>query len=97
MTTTVTLTENEIIALKACLNYKTREEQLEDNFSNGGLEEFMEVLEWNKKQAAALIGSLEEKGMGYSDENQGNGNIFWLSELGVNTIFNIIEARQEAA
>lgn len=88
------LTQNEIIALKTCLNYKTREGQLCDNYSNGGQDEFKQVLGWNDKQVAALIGSLEEKKMGYGDDNQGNGHIFWLSELGVNTIFDIIEAEK---
>ncbi len=86
------LTQNEITALKTCLNYETREGQLNDNFSNGGQEEFKEALGWSDKQVAALIGSLEEKDMGYGDHNEGNGHIFWLSELGVNTIFDIIEA-----
>ena len=88
------LTANEITALKVCLNYDSREEQLSDNYSNGGQNEFKAALGWNDKQVSALIGSLEAKGMGYSDDNDdGNGeNIFWLSELGVNTIFDIIEA-----
>lgn len=88
------LTENEIKALKVCLNYKCREGQLSDNFSNGGQDEFKEVLGWNDKQVSGLISSLEQKGMGYGDDNEGNGHIFWLSELGVNTIFDIIESEQ---
>lgn len=86
------LTQNEIIALKTCVNYKTREGQLCDNYSNGGQEEFKQALGWNDKQVSALIGSLEDKKMGYGDDNEGNGHIFWLSELGVNTIFDIIES-----
>ena len=87
----VNLTKNEIIAMKACLNYSSRKEQLSDNYSNGGQYEFKKILGWNDKQVSALIGSLENKGMGYSDDNDGNGNIFWLSEKGVNAIFDIIE------
>jgi hypothetical protein len=87
-----TLTANEITALKLCLNYDSRAEQHCDNFSNGGQKEFKAALGWNDKQVAALIGSLIDKGMGYSDDEEGNGNIFWLSDLGVDTIFDIIEA-----
>lgn len=86
------LTENEIKALKICLNYDERVTQLSDNFSNGGHEEFKAELGWDDKQVAALIGSLEKKGMGSGDDNEGNGHIFWLSEDGVNAIFDIIEA-----
>jgi hypothetical protein len=90
--TTVTLTANELAALKVCLNYDTRAEQHSDNYSNGGHAEFKDALNWNDKQVAALIGSLEAKGLGYGDDNEGNGHIFWLSDLGVDTIFDIIEA-----
>lgn len=87
-----TLTANEITALKLCLNYDTRSEQHSDNYSNGGQKEFKAALGWNDKQVSALIGSLENKDMGYGDDNEGNGHIFWLSDLGVDTIFDIIEA-----
>jgi hypothetical protein len=91
----VSLTENEVKALEVCLNYGDREAQLCDNFSNGGHKEFKAALGWNNKQVSALIGSLESKGMGYGDDNDGNGHIFWLSEEGVNAIFDIIEARKK--
>jgi hypothetical protein len=90
-TMTINLTDNEIIALKVCLNYDNRACQLSDNFSNGGQDEFKAALGWNDRQVSALIGSLESKGLGYGDDNEGNGHIFWLSDLGVNTIFDIIE------
>lgn len=90
--TNVNLTQNEITALMTCLNYETRAGQLSDNYSNGGQEEFKAALDWNDKQVAALIGSLESKGMGYGDHNEGNGHIFWLSEEAVNILFDIIEA-----
>ena len=93
---TITLTANEITALKVCLNYDNREDQLSDNFSNGGHTEFKQALGWNNKQVSALIGSLESKGLGDGDDNDGNGHIFWLSALGVNTIFDIIDAEQAA-
>lgn len=92
-TVKVSLTENEINAMECCLNYDSRESQLTDNYSNGGHDEFKGALGWNDKQVAALIGSLESKGMGWGDDNEGNGHIFWLSEEGVNAIFDIIESR----
>ena len=85
------LTDNEVKALKICLNCNTRESQLEDNFSNGGASEFMAALGWTNKQVAGLISSLEQKGLGCGDHNDGNGHIFWLTEFGVNTIFDVIE------
>ena len=88
-----TLTANEYAALEVCLNYDTREDQLSDNYSNGGHAEFKEVLKWNNKQVSALIGSLEKKGMGYGDDNDGNGHIFWLSEKAVNLVFDIKEGK----
>lgn len=88
------LTENEIKALKICLNYESIEAQLSDNFSNGGFQEFKDELGWNDKQVAALIKSLEAKDMGYLDDNDGNGSIFWLTTLGVETIFAIIDGEK---
>ena len=85
------LTDAEITAIRTCLNYGDRASQLSDNFSNGGMVEFMDALGWNRNQVAALIGSLEKKGMGWSDDNDGNGHIFWLSEKAVNIIFDIME------
>jgi len=95
--TKINLTANEIAALEVCLNYSDRASQHSDNFSNGGQQEFMADLKIGRHAAAQLIGSLEAKGMGWSDDNEGNGNIFWLSTLAVDTIFDIIEARTKAA
>ena len=98
---TINLTTNEIAALKLCLNSNTREGQLDDNFSNGGSEEFATLFEGSKKSrlqaAGGLISSLEKKGLGDQDsDNNGNpGDIFWLSEFGVNTIFDIIEKEND--
>ena len=92
MTNAINLTPNEIVALKLCLNYDNRQDQLSDNFSNGGHAEFKDALGWNNKQVSALIGSLEAKGLGYGDDNDGNGHIFWLSEAGINAIFDVIES-----
>lgn len=88
------LTTNEIAAIKMCLNYNDRASQLSDNYSNGGQQEFMSGLKLNRHAAAQLCGSLENKGMGYND-NEGEYHIFWLSDAAVNLIFDLIE--KEAA
>ncbi|WP_019024065.1 MULTISPECIES: hypothetical protein [unclassified Thioalkalivibrio] len=85
------LTENEIKALESCLNYEDRETQLSDNYSNGDPAVFRKVLGWDKHQVAGLISSLEQKGMGFHDEEDG---IFWLSVAGVHAIFDVLEARE---
>ncbi len=90
----LTLTENEIKAIKLTLNYNDRESQLSDNFSNAGMDEMMEEFNWTRHQVAALMGSLEKKRLGFYDSEDG---LFWLTEKGVVTIFNIIDAEQAQA
>lgn len=90
----VTLTENEIAAVKMTLNYDDRENQHGDNYSNAGMDEMTAGLGWNKHQVAALMGSLEAKGIGFYCEED---DLFWLSPFGVDTIFDIIEAEQQQA
>jgi len=92
-----TLTENETKALKMCLNYNSRSGQLSDNFSNAGAEDFALMLfNGNMQAAGGLITSLTAKGMGDIDDSEADDvNIFWLSEYGVNTIFDILEAEAE--
>lgn len=98
MTNQFNLTANEIAALEICLNYPdSRSCQHSDNFSNGGQYEFMQGPKINRHAAAQLIGSLEAKGMGNGDDNDGNGHIFWLSTKGVDAIFDILDARKAAA
>ncbi|APL99226.1 hypothetical protein [Bordetella phage CN2] len=85
----VNVTDAEFIALQTCLNYDNRESQLSDNFSNGDHAAF-------KK---ALIGSLESKGLVYSDNEGVNGDKFntvWLTEKGVNVVFDQIDAGRKA-
>lgn len=91
-----TITENEKTALICCVDPKGNVESMIEDQGQvmSGLPEMMEVLGWNKKQVAALIGSLEEKGMGYSDENEGNGHIFWPSEKGYQAAYDAIKERQ---
>ena len=82
------LTEKEVAALKECLNYSTREAQLDDNYSNGGMAEFINLF-GNKHVAAGVVSSLMEKGLGEMDTED---DIFWLTEKGVNAIFDYLEA-----
>jgi len=89
------ITEKETAAMLVCLNYDTRAAQLTDNYSNGSIDDFMQELGWTQQQAAAVIGSLMAKGLATSDNDGVNGNKFntvWLTERGVNAIFDIIEA-----
>jgi len=83
------LTNNEIKALKMCLNYEDRESQKDDNMSNAGIEEFATLFNGNRNAAGGLVSSLEKKGLGFIDDEE--WDIFWLSEDGINTIFDIIE------
>lgn len=81
------LTKNEALALAACLNYDTKENQLSDNYSNGGPEEFAALLGWNGQQVGGLITSLTEKGLGFEDTEMG---VFEMTEKGVEAIFDYI-------
>lgn len=94
MTSQVKLSAREIEALEICLNYDDRAMQLDDNFSNGGHNEFMSAFKINRHAAAQLCGSLESKGMGWNDDNEGNGHILWLTEEGVNVIFDYKEGKR---
>ena len=85
-----TLTNNEIKALEACLNYDNRESQLSDNFSNGDVDELAYALDMNEQQVGGVMTSLTKKGLGSYDADD---DIFWLTEDGVNAIFDVIEAR----
>lgn len=90
-----TLTQNEIVALKECLNYDSREAQLSDNFSNGSPSSFMRALGWNAQQVGGLMSSLMDKGMGYVESDDPGrpkkDDIFWLTDKGVNAVFDVIE------
>lgn len=78
------LTKNEIEALQVCIDKDIDVEYMIDDAGQimHGLPEMIETLGWSKHKAAAVIGSLESKGMGESDGNRGNGHIFWPSEEG---------------
>ena len=82
------LTEKEKAFLKICLNYSDLETQLEDNFSNGGIDEAMDLFEgtkqYKRQAAGGLLTSLTKKGMGefWADNDQ-----FALSDRGVYAAF----------
>lgn len=94
-------TTNEIAAMKLCLNYDDRATQLDDNFSNAGPTDFAKALGWTMHQVGGLVASLEKKGVAWLDNRDGDFgvaaddvdmHIVWLTEKGVNEIFDIIEA-----
>lgn len=99
-----TLTQNEITAMKLCLNYDDRQAQHDDNFSPCGPLDIAEALGWDMHQVGGLLTSLQSKGLAYVDDREGDSgltgcgvdmHIVWLLEAGVDAIFDIIE--QEAA
>ena len=94
------LTDNEIKAMKACLNYRNREDQMYDNFSDTGPVDIAKELGWDMHQVGGLLASLENKGMAWVDDRSDDSHmkgcgtdmhIVWLTEKGVNAIFDIIE------
>lgn len=94
------ITINEALCLIACLNYPSRDAQLDDNMSVAGARDFMKVLNWNAQQIGGLIASLEKKGLGQMDTEGINGeplDLFWLSDRGINTIFNYLEDADRTA
>lgn len=76
------LTNNERVFLMKVINELSPENQIMDNFSNGGMEEATQVM-GSKHAAAGLIGSLTAKGVGDMD-----GDLFWLNE---DKIFEVYE------
>lgn len=93
------ITDNEAKVLEVCLNYCTREGQLQDNCSAAGFKDFMKILGWNEKQVGGIVTSLQSKGMGYLETDEEcfqSGHfykIFHLSEKGINTIFDYKERK----
>lgn len=85
------LTKNEITILKTCLNYDNREDQLSDNMSNGYVESFMNVLNMNAQQVGGIMSSLQQKGLCWPSEESDLEPVFWITEKGVNAVFDIIE------
>lgn len=96
----ISITENEFQALQTCLLYSDREDQKDDNMSEGGMAEFMSVLGWSSRQVAGLISSMEQKGFGEMEVTNERGDyqkhdIFWLSDHGIDAVFDVIEGKIE--
>ena len=99
-TQTISITENEFKALQTCLLHFDREDQKDENISEGGMAEFMSVLGWNSRQVAGLISSMEQKGFGEMEHHNTRGDnmkhdIFWLSDHGIDAVFDVIEGKIE--
>jgi hypothetical protein len=97
-------TQNEIAALKMCLNYDNRAHQLDDNHSDASPVTIAKALGWNMNQAGGLISSLSGKGAIWVDDREGEPwhkdvsmHIVYLTNKGVDAIFDIIEAEKAAA
>ena len=97
-------TQNEIAALKMCMNYDDRESQQGDNHSDATPVTIAKALNWNMNQAGGLISSLSSKGAVWVDERVGEPyhkdvsmHIVYLTEKGVNEIFDIVETEKAAA
>lgn len=85
----VTLTDNEVKALEACLNYSDRASQLSDNYSVAGAAEIAVAIGSSRKAAGGVQSSLIQKGLAFIDED--DVDILWLTEAGVNAIFDRLE------
>ncbi len=84
MNTTLTTLEAEL--LSKCLNYDTREDQLNDNYTNADLSDAYNIC-GGKHEAAGVIGSLIKKGL-ICDLDADDGSMIWPTEDGINAIFN---------
>jgi len=84
MTTTLTTLEAEL--LSKCLNYDTRNDQLQDNYTNADLSDAYNIC-GGKHEAAGVIGSLIKKGL-ICDLDADDGSMIWLTEDGIHAIFN---------
>ena len=91
----VNITEKEIKVMKLCLNYDNRYDQLDDNFSDVGPKNIMDILSWSKEQVGGVISSLEKKELVYSEPEQQSPipyqtplpSTLWLTEKGINVYF----------
>ena len=85
-----TLTTREAAMLDAALNYETREDQHEDNYSNLCLSDSYDIC-GGKHEAAGVVGSLTTKGLVYiEDEDRDDDPTIWLTDEGVDAIFDYI-------
>ena len=102
-----TLTQNEIAAMKLCINATyDREVQRGDNHSDATPHTIAKEFGWTMQQVGGLLSSLEQKGMVWVDDRSGEADpvvrnnpkfhvVYLTDEIGIDAIFDIIE--QEAA
>ncbi len=86
---TTSLTTLEAALLTKCLNYDTREDQMQDNYTNADLSDAYNIC-GGKHEAAGVIGSLSKKGL-IHDLDAEDGSMIWLTDNGINAIFNYKE------
>ena len=93
-----TLTTREAAMLDAALNYETREDQHSDNYSNLCLSDYYAIC-GGQHEAAGVIGSLTKKGLAYMEcaDAYAPDPIIWLTDEGVDAIFDHIESMEVAA
>jgi hypothetical protein len=82
------LTALEAALLTQCLNYDTREDQMQDNYTNADLSDAHSIC-GGKHQAAGVIGSLCKKGF-IADPANDEQQLIWLTVNGINAIFDHI-------
>lgn len=87
METQIKLTNNEVKGIKTCLNYKTRQQNLDDNASAICESQICRELNWKKRQVSGLISSLQKKGLLQIQEYD---NVFYINEDGINAYFDAI-------
>ena len=87
------LTDDEITVMKMCLTYDTRSDQLRYNSSDADWPTISIKMSMNATKTRQLLESLIKKRMGnYADNSDELGyDVFMLSELGIHTIFDILE------
>jgi len=105
MDTQINLTDNEIKALKTCLNYHNREDELDDNATWLCEKRVARELNWNHHQVAGLISAMLQKRIirGYAGstlmkkENNGNVTYYYgtvtdyiMTPKGINAYFDAI-------
>ena len=100
---TNTLTQNEIAAMKLCINYTDdREVQRGDNHSDATPADIGIALGWNRQQVGGVLASLIQKNMVWVDDRSGEADpvvrnnpdfhvVYLTDEIGIDAIFDIIE------
>jgi DNA-binding MarR family transcriptional regulator len=86
------MTRAEFLVLCEIRNYDRREAQKDDNYSNCDFADAARVTGFNRHGVAALVGSLEKKGLAWVDEDE-YGDTIWFTDDGIDAVYNIMEAK----